>query len=247
MIRYRELHKRFGEKVVLDGVSLDVPKGTILFIVGTSGAGKSVLIKHLIGLLRPDSGDIFLDDVEVSRLSEEELYPVRKRCGMVFQHATLFDSMSVLDNVALPLRKHQRLGVDEARSKAMERLRVVHLEHDANRFPADLGDGARKRAAIARTLTLDPEYVLFDEPTTGMDPVTARRTDKMIRELSDKVGVTSIVVSHDLPSIFGIADRIAMLYKGKIRLVGTPTEFKSSDDPVVRQFIAGLPDGPMEV
>jgi phospholipid/cholesterol/gamma-HCH transport system ATP-binding protein len=247
MIRYLNLHKRFGEKVVLDGVSLDVPKGTILFIVGTSGAGKSVLIKHLIGLLRPDAGDIFLDELEVSRLSEENLYPVRKRCGMVFQHATLFDSMTVLDNVALPLRKHNQLSLEEARLRALERLRVVHLEADAKRYPSELGDGARKRAAIARTLTLDPEYVLFDEPTTGMDPVTARRTDKMIRELSDTLGVTSIVVSHDLPSIFGIADRIAMLYKGKIRLVGTPAEFKSSEDLVVQQFIAGLPDGPMEV
>lgn len=247
MIRYRNLHKRFGEKVVLDGVSLDVPKGTILFIVGTSGAGKSVLIKHLIGLLRPDAGEIFLDDVEVSRLSEKEFYPIRKRCGMVFQHSTLFDSMTILDNVALPLRKHQRLGEKEAREKAFERLRVVKLEEDAERYPAELGDGARKRAAIARTLTLDPEYVLFDEPTTGMDPVTARRTDKLIRELSDHLGVTSIVVSHDLPSIFGIADRIAMLYKGKIRLVGSPEEFRSSSDPVVQQFIAGLPDGPMEV
>lgn len=247
MIRYRNLYKRFGDKVVLEGVSLDVPKGTIMFIVGTSGAGKSVLTKHLIGLLRPDAGDIFLDDVEVSRLSEEEFYPIRKRCGMVFQHATLFDSMTVLDNVALPLRKHQRLGVSEARARAMERLKVVHLEEDALRYPAELGDGARKRAAIARTLTLDPEFVLFDEPTTGMDPVTARRTDKLIRELSDRLGVTSIVVSHDLPSIFGIADRIAMLYKGKIRLVGTPAEFRASSDAVVQQFITGLPDGPMEV
>jgi phospholipid/cholesterol/gamma-HCH transport system ATP-binding protein len=247
MIRYRNLYKRFGEKVVLDGVSLDVPTGTILFIVGSSGAGKSVLIKHLVGLLRPDAGEIFLDDKEVSRLAEEDFYPVRKRCGMVFQHSTLFDSMTVLDNVALPLRKHHRLGEREARGRAMERLRVVHLEGDAHRYPAELGDGARKRAAIARTLTLDPEYVLFDEPTTGMDPVTARRTDKLIRELSDKLGVTSIVVSHDLPSIFGVADRIAMLYKGKIRLVGTPAEFKASADPVVQQFIAGLPDGPMEV
>jgi phospholipid/cholesterol/gamma-HCH transport system ATP-binding protein len=246
-IGFRGIHKSFGDKVVLDGVDLEVSEGEVFFIIGTSGVGKSVLIKHLVGLLRPDAGEIWLDGEEVSRLSEVELYDVRKKCAMVFQSSTLFDSMSCLDNVALPLRKHRSLTVRDARVAAVERLQQVHMEEFADAFPAELGDGMRKRVAIARALTLEPRYVLFDEPTTSLDPVSARRVDAMIRELSDEIGVTSIVVSHDLVSIFGVADRIAMLYKGKVRLLGTPDEFRRTDDPVVQQFISGRAEGPMEV
>jgi phospholipid/cholesterol/gamma-HCH transport system ATP-binding protein len=233
--------------VVLDGIDLDIEDGECFFIVGASGVGKSVLIKHLVGLLRPDGGEVLLDGEDVSALSEEELGDVRKRCAMVFQNSTLFDSMTCLENVALPLRHHKRLRPEQARDEAMGRLAQVHMTDFADAYPAELGDGMRKRVAIARALTLDPRYVLFDEPTTSLDPVNARRVDQMIRELSERVGVTSVVVSHDLVSMFSIADRIAMLYKGDVRMLGTPDEFKQSRDPVVRQFIRGEAEGPMEV
>lgn len=246
MISFRDVKKSFGPKVILRGVSFDVPDGTVYFIIGQSGVGKSVLIKHLVGLLAADSGEIWLDDQEVCCLTEAELYPVRMKCAMVFQHSTLFDSMSCLDNVALPLRKHRKLSLAEAQDQARERLRQVTMLEYADRFPAELGDGMRKRVAIARALTLDPQYVLFDEPTTSLDPVSARRVDQLIRQLSDELGVTSVVVSHDLVSIFAIADRIVMLYAGYVRMEGTPDEFRSCDDPVVQQFINGRADGPIE-
>lgn len=246
-IRFEGVKKAFGAKVVLKDVGFEVHDGECFFIIGASGVGKSVLIKHLIGLLRPDGGSIYLDDEEVSRLSEKALYPVRMKCAMVFQNSTLFDSMTCVENVALPLRKHKGLSMKDALGEAMKRLRTVHMEEFADAYPPALGDGMQKRVAIARALTLDPRYVLFDEPTTSLDPVSARRVDQMIRELCDKVGVTSIVVSHDLTSIFGIADRIAMLYKGTVRMLGTPEEFQTTDDPVVQQFIRGEAEGPMEV
>jgi phospholipid/cholesterol/gamma-HCH transport system ATP-binding protein len=246
-IHFRNIHKRFGEKHVLRGVDVEVQNGECFFVIGASGVGKSVLIKHLIGLLRPDAGDIFLDGEEVSRLSEKALYPVRKKCAMVFQNSTLFDSMSCVENVALPLRTHKGLSLHEALIEAERRLEQVHMRDFAKAFPAELGDGMRKRVAIARALTLDPQYVLFDEPTTSLDPISARRVDKLIHELSRNYGVTSIVVSHDLTSIFTIADRIAMLYQGHVRMLGTPEQFKSAADPIVQQFINGRAEGPMEV
>lgn len=247
MIEFKQIRKSFGPKTVLAGVDLTIRDGEVFFIIGSSGAGKSVLIKHLIGLLKPDSGEIWLDGEDVSKLDEAQLFRIRKVCAMVFQHSTLFDSMSCVENVALPLRKHKKLSMREARAEARRRLEVVHMAEYADRFPAELGDGMRKRVAIARALTVDPRYVLFDEPTTSLDPVSARRVDKLIRELSDKFGVTSIVVSHDLTSIFSIADRVAMIYQGTFRKVGTPAEFQASDDPVLGQFIRGQAEGPMEV
>jgi phospholipid/cholesterol/gamma-HCH transport system ATP-binding protein len=247
MIEFKQIRKSFGPKTVLDGVDLTIDDGEVFFIIGSSGAGKSVLIKHLIGLLKPDSGEIWLDGEDVSKLDEAQLFRVRKACAMVFQHSTLFDSMTCVENVALPLRKHRKLSIRDATEEARKRLEQVQMAEFAERYPAELGDGMRKRVAIARALTVDPRYVLFDEPTTSLDPVSARRVDKLIRELSDKLGVTSIVVSHDLVSIFSIADRIAMIYKGHFRKVGTPEEYKASDDPILGQFIRGLADGPMEV
>ncbi len=246
-IHFKNVSKAFGPKVVLNGVDFEVGDGECFFIIGASGVGKSVLIKHLIGLLRPDGGEIWLDGQEVSRLSEKALYPVRQKCAMVFQSSTLFDSMTCVDNVALPLRKHKGMSMKHAREEALRRLDQVHMREFAGAFPAELGDGMRKRVAIARALTLDPTYVLFDEPTTSLDPVSARRVDQMIRELCDELGVTAIVVSHDLVSIFSIADRIAMLYKGQVRILGTPDELRSTSDPVVQQFISGRAEGPMEV
>ncbi|MGF1466317.1 MAG: ABC transporter ATP-binding protein [Sandaracinaceae bacterium] len=246
-IRFSRIHKSFGAKRVLVGVDLEIEDGECFFIVGASGVGKSVLIKHLVGLLRPDEGEIWLDDQEVSRLPERDLAPVRKKCALVFQSSTLFDSMTCLDNVALPLRKHRRLDLAEARREARGFLSKVHMETYADALPASLSDGMRKRVAIARALTLEPSYVLFDEPTTSLDPVSARRMDRMIRSLSDDHGVTSVVVSHDLTSMFAIADRIAMLYKGRVHHLGPRGEFRDSPDPVVQQFIQGRAEGPMEV
>ena len=246
MISFRHVRKSFGDKAVLRDVSFDVQDGEIFFIIGQSGVGKSVLIKHLVGLLYPDGGEIWLDDEEISRFDEERMMPVRMKCAMVFQHATLFDSMTCAENVALPLRKHKGLRPREALAEARRRLEHVHMQDFAERFPPELGDGMRKRVAIARALTLDPRYVLFDEPTTSLDPVSARRVDRLIRELKDKLGVTSIVVSHDLSSIFSIADRIVMLYKGLVRLLGTRAEFQRCEDPIVEQFITGRAEGPIE-
>ncbi len=247
MIQFKNIVKSFGPKTVLNDVSFDVPTGSVFFIVGASGVGKSVLIKHLVGLLYPDSGEIWLDGEEISKFDEERMGPVRKKCAMVFQHSTLFDSMTCAENVALPLRKHKALSLKEALGEARRRLEIVHMHEFADRYPPELGDGMRKRVAIARALTLDPSYVLFDEPTTSLDPVSARRVDVLIRELSDKLGVTSIVVSHDLQSIFTIADRIVMLYRGKVLLYGTRDEFKSTPNGIVQQFINGRATGPMEL
>jgi phospholipid/cholesterol/gamma-HCH transport system ATP-binding protein len=245
-IRFNNIQKAFSGNRVLDGVSFEVADGEVFFIIGASGVGKSVLIKHLVGLLSPDEGEIWLDGEEISRFDERAMYAVRKKCAMVFQHSTLFDSMTCAENVALPLRKHRNLSAKDALAEARKRLQVVQMHEFGDRYPAELGDGMRKRVAIARALTLDPKYVLFDEPTTSLDPVSARRVDKLIRELSDKLGVTSIVVSHDLVSIFSIADRIVMLYKGHVRLMGTRDEFKASADGVVDQFIHGRAQGPIE-
>ena len=245
-IEFKNVTKSFGGKAVLKGMSLAVTKGEVMFIIGTSGVGKSVTIKHLIGLLRVDGGEIWFDGKRVDQIPERQLEPMRKRVGMVFQASTLFDSMTLVENVALPLRKHQSMSHKTALAEARKRLAQVYMDEYADRYPAELSDGMRKRAAIARTLALSPDVVLFDEPTTGLDPVSARRVDRLIRELADKLGVTCIVVSHDLPSIFGIADRVAFIYRGVVHVVATPAELRASEDPVVQQFITGKSSGPME-
>jgi phospholipid/cholesterol/gamma-HCH transport system ATP-binding protein len=247
-IRFEDIHKRFGDKAVLRGMTLEVLPGEVMFIIGTSGVGKSVTIKLLIGLLQLDQGEIHWGDLRLDSLDEKQMIPVRKRIGMVFQNATLFDSLTLAENVALPLRKHKGMGMREALAEAATRLDQVGMAGFAHRYPAELSIGMRKRAAIARTLSLDPDVVLFDEPTTGLDPVSARRIDRLIRELSasGSRSVTSIVVSHDLASIFSIADRIAFLYQGRVHKCGTPAEFRSSPDPVVQQFISGRSQGEME-
>ncbi|HLK38667.1 MAG TPA: ATP-binding cassette domain-containing protein [Polyangiaceae bacterium] len=247
MIQFKNIHKAFGSKAVLHDVSFEVRDGEVLFIVGASGVGKSVLIKHLVGLLSPDAGEIWLDGEDIARKTEREMAAIRKKCAMVFQHSTLFDSMTCVENVALPLRKHKALSKRAALDEARKRLELVRMHEFGDRYPSELGDGMRKRVAIARALTLDPRYVLFDEPTTSLDPVSARRVDALIHELSVKLGVTSIVVSHDLASIFSIAHRIVMLYKGRVHLKGTREDFHSSTDGVVRQFIRGEAHGPMDL
>jgi len=246
LIEFKDVRKAFSGKAVLKGMNLAVDKGEVMFIIGTSGVGKSVTIKHLIGLLAIDAGEIWFDGKRIDQLPERQMAPLRRRIGMVFQSSTLFDSMTLAENVALPLRKHQGMHMRAALVEARTRLAQVYMEEYADRYPAELSDGMRKRAAIARTLALDPEVVLFDEPTTGLDPVSARRIDRLIRELADKLGVTAIVVSHDPPSIFGIADRVAFLYQGIVHVVATPAELRASSDPIVQQFIGGKSSGPME-
>ena len=246
MIEFRSVWKSFGGHEVLRGLTLAVARGEIMFIIGASGVGKSVTIKHLIGLLNVDRGEIWLDGERIDRYSEQQFYAVRRRCAMVFQHATLFDSMSVVDNVALPLRKHRGLKPVAARAEALTFLAKVHMADFAEHFPATLSDGMRKRVAIARALTMQPEYMLFDEPTTGLDPVSARRVDALIRQLARELRVTAIVVSHDLTSIMSTADRVAMLYQGRVHALGSPDELRRSVDPVVQQFILGKSEGPME-
>jgi phospholipid/cholesterol/gamma-HCH transport system ATP-binding protein len=244
VIEFRGLVKRFGDRTVLDGIDLVIPAGQVYFVIGTSGAGKSVLMKHVVGLVRADEGRVFFDGVDITDFSEADLYPIRERCGLVFQHSTLFDSMTILENVALPLTKRKRLHVRDARARALEVLASLHLEPWAERMPSEVGAGLRKRAAIARTLALEPAYVIYDEPTTGLDPVSARRVDAMMLDLRER-GITQIVVSHDLRSIFDVADRIAMLHGGKVHIEGTKEEVTRSNDAIVAQFLAGLPEGPI--
>ena len=245
-IEFKGVKKAFGPKPVLRGMDLAVNQGEVMFIIGTSGVGKSVTIKHLIGLLRVDEGEIWFDGQRLDRLSERQFEPLRRRIGMVFQSSTLFDSMTLAENVALPLRKHHRMRHAAAIEEARTRLAQVYMDAYADRYPAELSDGMRKRAAIARTLALSPDVVLFDEPTTGLDPVSARRIDRLIRELATNLGVTAIVVSHDPPSIFGIADRVAFIYQGIVHVVATPDELRASPEPIVQQFITGQATGPME-
>lgn len=246
VIEFLNVWKAFGNHQVLRGLNLSVRRGEVLFIIGASGVGKSVTIKHVIGLLRLDRGEVWFDGQRVDHLSEPAFYAVRRRCAMVFQHSTLFDSLSVVDNVALPLSKHQGLGPAESRKQAMTFLSRVHMADFCDAYPAALSDGMRKRVAIARALTLQPECLLFDEPTTGLDPVSARRVDALIRELKQTLGVTCVVVSHDLTSILGVADRIAMLYQGRVHALGSPEELMRSGDLVVQQFMHGAAQGPME-
>ncbi len=259
LVRFKGVTKAFAGKPVLRGMDLEVRRGEVLFVIGTSGVGKSVTIKHLIGLLAIDAGEIWFDGTRVDQLRERELAPLRRRVGMVFQNSTMFDSMTLAENVALPLRKHQGMRHAAALAEAKKRLAQVYMDEYADRYPAELSDGMRKRAAIARTLAAGParrtesgelhtwpEVVLFDEPTTGLDPVSARRVDRLIRELATTLGVTAVVVSHDPPSIFGIADRVAFIYQGRVHVVATPAELRASTDPVVQQFINGQSSGPME-
>jgi phospholipid/cholesterol/gamma-HCH transport system ATP-binding protein len=254
-IEFVDVHKAFAGRPVLCGMSLAIPRGEVLYIIGTSGVGKSVTIKHLVGLLRIDQGEIWFDGARVDTLTERAFAPVRRRIGMVFQSSTLFDSMTLADNVALPLRLHKRLAGKPLATETHRLLELVYMAEHADRFPAELSDGMRKRAAIARTLALSPEVVLFDEPTTGLDPVSARRIDRLIRELAttrsdvaahDGHAITAVVVSHDPASILGSADRIAFLYNGVVHTLATPDELRASSDPVVQQFIHGRSAGPMD-
>jgi phospholipid/cholesterol/gamma-HCH transport system ATP-binding protein len=244
MIRIRGLRKRLGARQVLDGVDLDIPEGKTVVIMGRSGTGKSVLLKHIIGLMQPDDGQIEVDGQPVVGLGENDLNEVRKRFGMLFQGAALFDSLTVGENVGLPMREHTRLADAEVRRRVTERLDWVGLQGVEDMKPASLSGGMRKRVGLARALAMDPAYILYDEPTTGLDPIMADVINRLIRSLQQRIGVTSIVVTHDLQSAYHVGDVMAMLHEGRILFTGSPEELRESGDPFVRQFIEGSSEGP---
>lgn len=241
MIRVVDLHKRFGEKVVLDGFSLEVPDGSTTVLLGRSGAGKSVLLKHVVGLLSPDAGHVEVDGARVDALAPEDLTALRREIGYVFQFAALFDSLTCGDNVRLGLVR-QGLDPAEVEARTADALRLVGLPDAADRHPAELSGGMRKRIGIARAVALRPRYILWDEPTTGLDPVTTATMDRLMLQVREELGVTSVVVSHDLKSAFTVADRVALLHEGRVREVGTVEGIQASEDPIVRQFIEGRPE-----
>lgn len=237
MIEYRGLVKRFGAKTILNGLNLRIAEGEIVFILGTSGTGKSVLLKNTVGLLRPDEGEILIQGRDVSRLSEDEYLGVRKICGMVFQHPALFDSLTVGENVAFGLRRLERPPEAEVAERVTGALARVHLKGIEGKKPAQISYGMQKRVSLARTVALNPRILLFDEPTTGLDPVTTRAINHLILELSKEMKTTSLVVSHDMECALDIADRIVVLDKGNILAQGTPEEIKRSSVPLVRGFL----------
>jgi phospholipid/cholesterol/gamma-HCH transport system ATP-binding protein len=239
VIRVQGLYKRFGSQPVLRGLDLDIATGEIMVVIGRSGGGKSVLLKHLIGLLRPDAGTVAVDGTDITRLRGRDLDQVRDRYGVVFQGGALFDSMSVSDNVAFPLREKSRLGAAEIQGRVEEKLQQVGLSGMGHKNPAEISGGMRKRVAIARALVTEPEIVFFDEPTTGLDPILVNTIHHLIVELHRKFRFTAVMVSHEIPEIFEIADRVAMLHDGAIVEVGPPEVIRASTNPVVQQFIRG--------
>ncbi len=237
-IECRNLFKSLGNKAVLRGVNLTVEQGQTMVILGRSGVGKTVLLKHMNGLIGPESGEVFLDGLEISCMEEEGLREVRKKVAMVFQGCALFDSLTVGENVAYPLNEHTQLSSKEVQDEVRAVLSLVHLEGSEDLYPAQISGGMRKRAALARALALNPQALLYDEPTTGLDPAMTRRINILIRDLQKKLAVTSVVVTHDVESAFAVADRMAFLQEGKIRFVGTPEEFQASSDLKLRAFLS---------
>lgn len=238
MIEFKNLVKKFGTRIVLNGLSLKIHEGEIIFVLGTSGTGKSVLLKNIVGLMTPDSGEIWIDGEEVSKFSEDQYLPIRKKCGMVFQQPALFDSLSIFENVAFGLRRHYQLAEGEIQEKVKASLNLVHLQGIENKKPAQISYGMQKRVSLARTIALQPKILLFDEPTTGLDPITTTAVNQLIQDLSRQLKTTSVVVSHDMNCALSIADRIVVLDQGKIIALGAPAELKKSELPLVKEFLA---------
>ena len=245
MIKIQKLSKSFNKKLILDEISLNIDKAKIHFIIGTSGTGKTVLVKHIVGLLKPDKGEILFDNVDITKLKEKEMKKIRKKITYVFQHSTLFDHLTLYENIELPLvkvEKHDRVSLPKLIKKYMK---LVNIEEYQDKYPYEIGDSIKKRTAIARALAMNPEYIIYDEPTTGLTYADARNIDNLIFEMSRKLNITAIVISHDLESIFSIADRVTMLHKGKILLDDTKETFKNSKNEIIDQFINGNAEGPI--
>lgn len=246
MIKIIDLYKSFNGQKVLEGVNLTISNKEVVTIMGKSGGGKSVLIKHLIGLLMPDKGSILIDGVDITRLDQKELDKIREKLGVLFQGGALFDSLTVYGNVAFPLKEKTKLNKKEIRERVIQALEDVGLRGIGSKYPAELSGGMKKRVALARALITEPTIVLFDEPTTGLDPVITSSIHKLIRTTHEKYGYTGVIISHEVPEIFEITDKVAMLHNGVIVETGTPDEIKNSSNPAVRQFITGSLEGPIE-
>jgi phospholipid/cholesterol/gamma-HCH transport system ATP-binding protein len=247
MIVLKDLHKSFGSQLVLNGLNLEIPSGQITAVIGPSGEGKSVLLKHMIGLLRPDSGSVLVDGEEITTLSRRGMNQVREKFGMLFQNAALFDSLTVFENVAFPLQEKTDLSAAEIAQRVQDALLHVGLAGVDAKYPDELSGGMKKRVGLARALLMNPRIILFDEPTTGLDPVICRAIHQMIRDTHEKFGYTAVVVSHEIPEIFDISDTVAVLYRGTIIESGTPRQIQNSSHPVVRQFISGSLEGPIHL
>jgi phospholipid/cholesterol/gamma-HCH transport system ATP-binding protein len=241
-IEILDIHKAFGSNKVLQGFSLEVREGETLVVLGMSGSGKSVMLKHVVGLLTPDQGEVRVDGESIAALDSEGLSKFRRKVGYVFQFAALFDSMSVAENVGMGLRRIGGHSEEDIRSRVEEALALVDLEGFGARLPSDLSGGQRKRAGIARAIATRPKYILYDEPTTGLDPITKAVIDGLIRRMQRELGATGVVITHDMESAYRVGDRIAMLYQGRRRFLGTPEEIRGTDDQVVRGFVEGLPE-----
>jgi len=247
MIELIDVTRKFGDQVVLDRLSLHVPPGKITAVIGPSGEGKSVLLKHMIGLLRPDEGQVLVEGEDIALVSRQELNRVREKFGMLFQNAALFDSLTVFENVAFPLEEKTKLSRTEIRDRVHEALEHVGLAGIDRKYPDELSGGMKKRVGLARALLLDPRIILFDEPTTGLDPIICRAIHQLIKDTHNRYGFTAVIVSHEIPEIYDISDYVAMLYRGEIISMGTPDEIRNSDHPVVRQFVSGSLDGPIHL
>jgi phospholipid/cholesterol/gamma-HCH transport system ATP-binding protein len=247
MIELKNLHKSFGSQQVFNGLNMTVADGKITAIIGPSGEGKSVLLRHIIGLTRPDSGDVVIDGESIVAMNRRELNRVREKFGMLFQNAALFDSMNVFDNVAFPLQEKTRLSKDEIRGRVIAALEAVGLKNIEQKYTDELSGGMRKRVGLARALLLNPSIILFDEPTTGLDPIIKRAIHQLIFDTQKQFGFTAVVVSHEIPDIFDIADSVAMLYRGEIIQHGSGDDIRNSDHPVVAQFVSGTLDGPIQM
>ncbi|MDH5718282.1 MAG: ABC transporter ATP-binding protein [Spirochaetia bacterium] len=247
VIEIKNLTKSFGDKKILNGINLDIHKGEIMYIIGKSGAGKSVLLKHICALMMPDSGSIYIEGNDIFSISKKELEKIRKKVGVLFQMAALFDSMTVFENVAFSLRRFTKKSNEEIKTIVSEKLALVGLKSVEDKAPSSLSGGMQKRVGLARAIALDPEIVLYDEPTTGVDPILASAVDDLILTLSRELKVTTLVISHDMNSTFKVASKAAMLYDGKFILTGEPEEFKECKDPIVNQFIRGEAKGPIPI
>jgi phospholipid/cholesterol/gamma-HCH transport system ATP-binding protein len=245
VISLRDIHKSFGTKEVLRGLSLDVHRGESVVIVGGSGIGKSVMLRHIIGLIRPNSGDVIVEGRSLREMNERELNEIRRKFGMSFQEGALFDSMNVFENIAFPLRRHTKMTEKEIRHRVLECLEEVHLKGVEVRRPSELSGGMRRRVGFARAISLSPEILLFDEPTTGLDPVISDVIADLIVEMDHKLGVTAVTITHDMKVAFKIADKIAMICAGRIIEEGSPKQFEASTNPIVRQFLEGRAEGPL--